>query len=180
MDWPPTSLTGHHNSPYVQHFHRIWNNPGEKDPPIFAYKFKRPYPLLTDASITTPMQRRVSKQVENSCVACAVAERRRIRRMISLTHIHFAFHEEVQTDFCVSLIDGGNVVFFNNADCKTKFGYRAIVPGQSTKIMQIALGKQWICIYGAPKSMSADLEVTTTTTKKYLSLFLTTVNKRPA
>lgn len=112
--------------------------------------------LCKDAGILSEELSQAIETVHAECEVCAKNGRPASMRKISLNYVNAAFNEELQIDFTHCDIRGTRQILINMTDRGTGWSEMRIVQNQNLQTMKTSVERDWICIHGAPKAISAD------------------------
>lgn len=128
---------------------------------IHRFTHTRPLEVKTiceQAGILTSNLGEAIDKVDEACEVCVQSGRPIPSKKVSLTHVNEAFNEEIQLDFPYCDIRGTQKALLVITDAGTGYTEASIVLAKDMDTIVEKLEVLWICMHGAPRSLSADDE----------------------
>lgn len=111
--------------------------------------------ILRDAGRIDADASRTCNDVFQSCSICAAIVRPAKNRKISLTHVNYAFNQDIQADLTIGYIQGDKYEVLNLRDVGNRYGERTIASTLYADTVKEIFESTWMYQHGAPERLTS-------------------------
>lgn len=124
--------------------------------------------IYAHAGILTKSLEEAIDKVDEACEVCVRNGRPIPSKKVSLSHVNEAFNQEIQIAFTYCVVRSRKRMIMVITDAGTGYSAAQIVQNKNMNLIVEKLDCMWMCMHGAPHSVSADDEYN----RKQLTNFL--------